>query len=251
MSQFDVKTAVRNRSAIPHEPRHVVVGAPCRACPVRHAVAHASLGEGDRAHLASIGSKLQIARGQSVFSENDPARYIYTIIQGTVVIYKMLMDGRRQVTGFLFAGDFLGLADSDAYAYNADAVTDAILLRYQLSNLAALFARYPDLEAKLFAVAQHEIAEAQEQMLLLGRMTPREKVASFLLRYAARAALRGEDPENIYLPMKRSEIADYLGTTVETVSRTLSQLRKDGLVLPKGYNQISIVDREGLLRAAQ
>lgn len=251
MTQFDIKTAAMNRNAIPNEPRQVVAGSPCRVCPVRHAASHAPLNSEDRKHLASIGSTWQAVRGQSVFSENDPAFYLYTIVQGSILVHKMLEDGRRQVTGFLFAGDFLGLADTDVYAYNAEAITDSTLLRYQFSDLMALFKRYPELERKIFAVAQHEIAEAHEQMLLLGRKTPKEKVASFLLRYAERAALRGEDREDIFLPMKRNEIADYLGTTVETVSRTISQFRQDGLIHSDGYNRIRIVDREGLLGAAQ
>jgi CRP/FNR family transcriptional regulator len=142
----------------------------------------------DQAHLASIASTREVDRGQMLFIEGDPAKFLYTIVGGTLQIYKLLPDGRRQITGFLFPGDFLGLADDGVYAYSAEAVIDTALHRYRFEELATLLARYPEMENRLFTIASHELAEAQEQMLLLGRKTATEKVASFLLAFGERAA---------------------------------------------------------------
>jgi CRP/FNR family transcriptional regulator len=166
-------------------------------------------------------------------------------------MYKLLPDGRRQITGFLFPGDFLGLADDDVYAYSAEAVTDAALYRYRSEEMEALLARYPKMEKRLHTIASHELAEAQEQMLLLGRKTATEKVASFLLAFAERAALRGEGRDVLFMPMTRHAIADYLGITTETVSRTLSRFRHDGLISSPRNNQIEILDRDALCRISE
>jgi CRP/FNR family transcriptional regulator len=186
-----------------------------------------------------------------LFSEGDPAKFLYTIVRGIFQIYKLLPDGRRQITGFLLPGDFLGLADDDVYAYSAEAMTDAALYRYRFRELEALLVRYPGMENRLLVVASHELAEAQEQMLLLGRKTATEKVASFLLTFADRAAQRGEDSDVLFIPMTRHAIADYLGITTETVSRILSRLRHDGLISSPSNNQIEILDREALCRISE
>jgi len=186
-----------------------------------------------------------------LFNEGDPAKFLYTVIGGTFQMYKLLPDGRRQITGFLFSGDFLGLADDGVYAYGAEAVTDAALYRYRFKEMEALLARYPEMENRLFTIASHELAEAQEQMLLLGRKTATEKVASFLLAFVERAAQRGEGSDILFLPMTRHAIADYLGITTETVSRTLSRFRHDGLISSPRNNEIEILKRDALCRISE
>jgi len=186
-----------------------------------------------------------------LFIEGDPANFLYTVVRGTFQIYKLLPDGRRQITGFLFPGDFLGLASDDVYAYSSEAVTDTALYQYKFEELEALLTRYPEMGNRLFSIASHELVEAQEQMLLLGRKTVTEKVTSFLLAFAERAAQRGEGRDVLFIPMSRHAIADYLGTTTETVSRTLSQFRRDGLISSPSNNQIEILDRDALCRISE
>jgi CRP/FNR family transcriptional regulator len=186
-----------------------------------------------------------------LFNEGDPAKFLYTVVGGTFQIYKLLPDGRRQITGFLFPGDFLGLADDDVYAYSAEAVTDAALYRYQFEEIEALLARYPGMEKRLLAIASHELAEVQEQILLLGRKTVKEKVASFLLAFAERTAQRGEGRDVLFIPMTRYAIADYLGISTETVSRTLTRFRHDGLISSPRNNEIEILNRDALCRVSE
>jgi CRP/FNR family transcriptional regulator len=186
-----------------------------------------------------------------LFNEGDPVKFLYTVVGGTFQMYKLLPDGRRQITGFLFPGDFLGLANDDVYAYSAEAITDAALHQYRFEEMERLLARYPEMENRLLTIASHELAEAQEQMLLLGKKTATEKVASFLLSFAERAAQRGEGRDVLFMPMTRNAIADYLGITTETVSRTLTRLRHDGLISSPRYKQIEILDWDALCRISE
>lgn len=186
-----------------------------------------------------------------LFIEGEPAKFLYTVVRGTFQIYKLLPDGRRQITGFLFPGDFLGLANDAVYAYSAEAVTDAALYLYRLEEIEALLARYPEMANRLFSISSHELVEAQEQMLLLGRKTVTEKVTSFILTFGERAAQRGEGRDVLFIPMTRHAIADYLGTTTETVSRTLSQLKHDGLISIPNNSQIEILDQDALCRVSE
>jgi len=251
MPQLDISTISQLGDAIRREPRQIIPSSPCSACSVRHAASYASLNSDDHAHLASIASTRDVNRGQMLFIEDDPAKFLYTVVCGTFQIYKLLPDGRRQITGFLFPGDFLGLANDAVYAYSAEAVTNAALYLYRLEEMEALLARYPEMANRLFSIASHELVEAQEQMLLLGRKTVTEKVSSFLLAFAERAAQRGEGRDVLFIPMSRHAIADYLGTTTETVSRTLSRFRHDGLISSPSNNQIEILDRDALCRISE
>jgi CRP/FNR family transcriptional regulator len=157
---------------------------------------------------------------------------------------KLLPDGRRQITGFLLPGDYLGLAFAERYICSAEAVTPVRLCRFPRSAFLALLDQFPALEKALLGRAATELAAAQKQMLLLGRKTARERVASFLLQLAEREG--ADDGMAMDLPMTRTDIADYLGLTIETVSRTLTNLRKTGLIALPDPHHLSIVHRTRL-----
>jgi CRP/FNR family transcriptional regulator len=203
---------------------------PCRACAVRDHTVCAALGAEEQARMASILTEVEFAAHQEVFNETESADHVFNVTKGTVKIYKLLADGRQQITGFLFPGDFLGLMRKATYAYSAEAVTDVKLCRFPRRKFETLLDESPNLEKRLLGVASHELAAAQDQMLLLGRKTAREKLASFLIMLSNAAAAHGAPRNPVLLPMSRSEIADYLGLTIETVSRTFTQLRKDKLI---------------------
>ncbi len=163
------------------------------------------------------------------------------VTSGSVKLYKLLGDGRRQITGFLFPGDFLGLALNTTYSYTAEAIEPVTACRFPREKLEKLFDEFPRLEKRMLGMAVDELAAAQDQMLLLGRKTAKEKVASFLLMLARRQEHRGEESGTIQVPMSRSDIADYLGLTIETVSRTLTQLRKEATITLKDNRHIEAV----------
>ena len=227
------------------------VPSPCEACSVRHLTVCAALADEELKHLSAIVNHVELGPGQSLFQEGDEARNVYSVTAGTVKVYKLLPDGRCQVTGFLFPGDFLGLAHESTYAYSAEAVTHSALCSYQRSQLESLLERFPQMEQQLLGMAKHELVVAQEQMLLLGRKTARERLASFLLMLSRAAARRGQSGDPVFVPMSRSDIGDYLGLTTETVSRTFTQLKRDRMIAAESGNRIRLLDSEGLVELAE
>ena len=243
MASFDVKRMSDLQEA---QPRAAPLRAPCGACTVRHLTLCATLEEDELAEMSAIVSSMEIGPGEPLFDEGEPAQHLFNVTTGAVKIYKLLADGRRQMTGFLFAGDFLGLANEETYAYSAEAVTRTVLCRFPRRKLERLLEKYPKMEHRLLGMASHELAVAQEQMLLLGRKTAREKIASFLLMLSRRSVQRGQNGNPVAVPMSRNDIGDFLGLTTETVSRTFTQLKQGGSInlLPGG--KVEMADRARL-----
>jgi CRP/FNR family transcriptional regulator len=223
---------------------------PCAACSVRVLSLCDALDEGDLPRLAAISSSISVRPHHSFVTEGDPADYLFNLTDGAVKLYKLLPDGRQQITGFLFPGDFLGLPASGRYAYSAEAITDVTFCRFDRKKLDQLLEDFPRMERRLLGIASNELAAAQDQMLLLGRKTAREKVASFLLMLARRGGQPGTPAAPLLLPMTRTDIADYLGLTIETVSRTLTRFRKEGLIALPALDRIVLTDKPGLERLA-
>jgi len=213
---------------------------------VRHLTLCAALGEDELSDMSAIVSSIELGPGDPLFDEGEPARHVFNVTAGAIKIYKLLPDGRRQMTGFLFPGDFLGLANDETYAYSAEAVTFSTLCRFPRPKLEPLLMRYPRMERRLLGMASHELAVAQEQMLLLGRKTAREKVATFLLMLSRRAAQRGQKDNPVAIPMSRNDIGDYLGLTTETVSRTFTQLKQSGCIALLSGGKVDLADRQAL-----
>ena len=200
----------------------------CEECDVRSLAVCAVLGRERLLQLTSIASWRRIAPGQTLFHEDDAAEEVFTLTQGMLKLYKLLSDGRRQIVGFLVPGDFFGLSFGRYYGFTAEAVTPTIVCRLRRAQFVELLGECPALEREVLSRATGELAAAQDQMLLLGRKNARERLASFLMALAhRRAPAAGTAME---LPMSRADIADYLGLTIETVSRTFTQFRKERLV---------------------
>lgn len=204
---------------------------PCYACKVRGIGLCGPLELRELDLLNAIASRIRIAPEQLLFCEGEEADSVFAVTDGTVRLSKMLPDGRRQVTGFLSPGGFLGIAYSDTYAYSAEAVTHLALCRFPRRRLEALLYDIPSLERRLLSIAFNELKAAQDQMLLLGRKSAEEKISSFLWHWCRRSHQLCSPGCVIDLPMNRTDIADYLGLTTETVSRTLSRFAKDGLLV--------------------
>ncbi len=223
---------------------------PCAACDVREMTICDALRGSEIDRMARIVSRIPAPAGRTLFQEGDDADYVYNIINGALRLYKLMPDGRRQITGFLFATDFVGIALKERYAYSAETMVDTVVCRFPRQKLEALFAESPALETRLLETAGNELIAAQDQMLLLGRKTAPERVASFLLHLTERRCARDLDPNRIALPMTRTDMGDYLGLTVETVSRTFTKLRKSALIATPTPQDVEIVDREGLIALA-
>jgi CRP/FNR family transcriptional regulator len=190
---------------------------PCGACAVRNGGICAPLKPRELRRLSAIASRSRLAAEQVVFCEGDSANTVFAVTDGTVRLSKMLLDGRRQITGFVSPGGFLGIAYSDTYAYSAEAVTSLGLCRFP----------------------RRQLEDPQNQMVLLGRKSAEEKVASFLWQWCLKAGRREKTDCVIDLPMNRTDIADYLGLTTETVSRTFSRFAKQGILrLPSTHDVV-------------
>jgi CRP/FNR family transcriptional regulator len=222
----------------------------CASCGARAQSVCSAIPDDELQRLASVAVHCQVEAGRMFIGEGDPADNFFNVTGGTARLFKLMQDGRRQITGFARRGHFLGLAVSDSYAFCAEAIDVVHYCRFSRRHLRDLLDDYPSFEKRLLAVASNELVAAQEQMLLLGRKTARERVASFLL------ARSGEGPpckgpaQHLHLPMTRSDIADYLGLTIETVSRTLTKLKTEKLIGIPTVSEIVIQSHAGLEAAS-
>ncbi len=192
-------------------------------------------------------TSLQVYRPKEViFYQGDPCEHLFEVVEGVVKLYKLTPDGRRQVTGFLYPGQFLGLGWNESYTQTAEAVTAAKLCRYSRDKLDQWLMLYPALGRRLLDATTSELMVAQDQMLLLGRKTATERMASFIMRLFERNEDEGDESEDVYLPMIRSDVADYLGLTAETVSRILGRLRDSEIIDIPNHHYIRVLDRDRL-----
>ena len=225
----------------------------CVHCQARPFSVCSVIGDADLEKLGAAAVTMSVQPGHTFIQEGDPAEHFFNVTAGTAKLYKMLPDGRRQVTGFAGVGYFLGLAVSSSYAFSAESLDPVRICRFSRSKLRGLLDDFPALEKKLLEVASHELVVAQEQMLLLGRKTARERLASFLVARAnllphcagAGAAVLGMK-ERIHLPMTRSDIADYLGLTIETISRTLSRFKAEKMIEIPNNSEIVVLKHAAL-----
>lgn len=224
--------------------RPIVIDAvhdPCGRCGARQRSVCGVIDEADLGRLAAAAVVRRFEKGEVFIHEGDPATDFFNITAGVVKLFKLLPDGRQQVTGFVGTGHFLGLAVHDTYAFSAEAIEPACVCRFSRRDMRTLLDDFPALEHRLLETACHELAAAQEQMLLLGRKTARERVASFLLGWKRRSTGCCA-ASTLHLPMTRADIADYLGLTIETVSRTFSAFRREKLLELRSAQLVELRD---------
>jgi CRP/FNR family nitrogen fixation transcriptional regulator len=192
--------------------------------------------------LDTIGTFMSFARNAEIFGEDEPADYFYKVVSGAVRISKLLSDGRRQIGAFYLPGDVFGLETEDSHGFSAEAIGDSRILVVKRSAFLAKAMHDCRMVAEIWKQTMTHLHRAQNHMLLLGRKNAQERIVTFLLEMAARLSLTGE----VELPMSRQDIADYLGLTIETVSRTLTQLERDGLIAIPASRRIVFRDRAAL-----
>jgi CRP/FNR family nitrogen fixation transcriptional regulator len=192
--------------------------------------------------LERIGTRLSFSRNDEIYAEGDDADYWYKVASGTVRICKLLADGRRHIAEFCFAGECFGLESTSEHGYGAEAVDDVIVMRFRRGAIEQLSDHNP-MVARLWRDAMlRDLTSAHSRTLLLGRMTAPERVAAFLLEMFERR----DRAKAVDLPMSRIDIADYLGLTIETVCRTLSAFRRDGIIAVANPQRIELLDRAAL-----
>jgi CRP-like cAMP-binding protein len=194
--------------------------------------------------LEMMGAAMSFARNGEIYGEGEAADYIYKVVSGTVRSYKLLDDGRRQINAFHLPGDVFGLEAARNHHFSAEAVTRATVLVVKRSALVALAARQNDVANELWTLTARELQKVQNLMITLGRKNALGRVAAFLLEMAG----RGFDKHILELPMSRQDIADYLGLTIETVSRTFTQLENNSAIELPTSRRVVLRDRGALNR---
>ena len=200
--------------------------------------------------LAPNGAVRTLPAKQSIYMETDPAEDVFEVVSGTIKLYKLTPDGRRQITSFVYPGQMFGLADLGEYLHTAETVTPCTIRAYNRARVTAAMDSDNDVAQRIAAAALADLAAAQEHLLLLGRKTATERLASFLVDLSARATQPGDTPKSVSIPMSRLDIADYLGLTIETVSRTFGRLRAWQIIALDGANAVHILDRRRLVDLA-
>jgi CRP/FNR family transcriptional regulator len=180
--------------------------------------------------LRRLAAQVYLRPRKTIFLEGDPADDVFGVSQGVVRLYKLLPDGRRQILSFALPGDFLGLPHAERRSFSADAVGEVVLCRFPRGELTRHIRSSPDMMRLLIEFATRELATAQDQLLLLGNGSAEEKVAIFLVNWRNRLARLSVFSETVPLPMRRQDIADFLGLKLETVSRTLAKLEQQNVI---------------------
>lgn len=193
--------------------------------------------------LELMGAPMSFARNAEIYGDNEPSDYLYKVVSGTVRTYKVLSDGRRQIGAFYLPGDIFGLEVGEEHAFSAEAITDVKVLVIKRSAVMALAARDHDIARQLWTLTGRELQRVQDHILLLIK-TAQERVAGFLLEMVDRVS----GGNAIELPMSRQDIADYLGLTIETVSRTLTHLENTAAIEVPTSRRIVLRNRPALSR---
>jgi len=210
----------------------------CAQCSVRLIAFCGILEESDILQLEKISKNISFSKGKNIFFQGDPVRSFYNIKQGSIKIYKLSHDGRKQIVGFLYQGDFLGMSDQEVYTYNAEALEDTLLCQFNKTVLENFFLKFPKVENKILNIVNHELAVAQDQIFLLGKYSARERVLQFFLNISNQREKLGWGGNPIRLSMSRSDIANYLGLTIETISRTIAELKNEQIIRMIGTHDI-------------
>ena len=192
--------------------------------------------------LHGIGTVVKFKRNATVFNEGDPARHVYKVISGAIRTCRVLMDGRRQIADFYLPGDFFGLDWQSEHGFTAEAIADAVVVSYPRAQLELTAETEPGVQKLLMNLLSKGLTATQNHVVMLGRQTAQERLAWFLLRIMQRS----DDNPNLDLPMGRLDIADYLGLTIETVSRSISQFKRKHLISVSGAHQVVLKDVEAL-----
>jgi CRP/FNR family transcriptional regulator, nitrogen fixation regulation protein len=193
--------------------------------------------------LDLMGAPMSFARNAEIYGESEPADYLYKVVSGTVRTYKLLTDGRRQVGGFYVAGDIFGLETGEEHTFSAEAITECNVLVIKRSTVVALAHRDHDVACQLWTVTSGELRRVQDRIMLLVK-SAQQRVASFLLEMSERISADNA----VELPMSRQDIADYLGLTIETVSRTLTILENAATIELSSSRRIVLRNRSALSR---
>ncbi len=223
----------------------------CGDCPIRHRAVCARCDDEELVQLEEIKFYRSYQAGQVIAWSADRMDFVASVVTGIATLTQTMEDGRRQMVGLLLPSDFVGRPGRETAPYDVTATTDVVMCCFRKKPFEEMMLRTPHIGQRLLEMTLDELDAAREWMLLLGRKTAREKIASLLAILARRdASLQLREPEGVIsfeLPLTREAMSEYLGLTLETVSRQISALRKDGIIEIRGKRQITVPDFDRLL----
>ena len=228
----------------------------CDQCLIRHQALCGAAGTDALAELNRIGHIRTFPAGSTIITADEPIQFVGNVRAGVVKLTKVMADGRHQIVGLLFASDFVGRAFDGNWAFSAEAATDVELCSFDRKAFERVLGDYPELEHYLLVSTLDELDAARDWMLLLGSKSAEEKVASFLMFIAKRSRNRGrcseprQEPASFELPINRADMAAYLGTTVETVSRQITRLKTTNVIRLTDMHHFVVPDLEKLAKVA-
>lgn len=222
----------------------VTTGARQRAFPEHRTAARTVPADSLAEAFDLVGVPMRFERNTEIYGQDELAEYFYKVVTGAVRTYKLLSDGRRQIGAFYLPGDVFGLDAGETHRFCAEAISDTSVRLAKRGTVVSMAASNSDLATELWTRTAEKLERAEDHMLLLGRKTAEERVATFLVDMAR----RGPTGQTIELPMSRQDIADYLGLTIETVSRTLTQLESNDTIELPSSRRINLRNRSALQR---
>ena len=196
-----------------------------------------------------IGAVVNFARGKTIFNDGEDSEYSYKVIEGAVRLSKVMLDGRRQIAEFALPGDMFGFEYGESYELTAEAVTPVVVVRYHRTHIERLGDEFSDIRQELIAHLRHGWRSAQAHLVMLGRQSAKERVAAFLVSLASHRSV--QPGKTLELPMGRQDIADYLGLTIETVCRTLTDFKATHVISIPDRHHVVIRDLETLESLAE
>ncbi|MGI3170263.1 transcriptional regulator FnrL [Pseudooceanicola sp. C21-150M6] len=226
----------------------------CSGCPIRHRAVCARCDSEELERLEEIKYYRSFQAGQNIIWSGDPLEFVGSVVSGIASLSQTMEDGRTQMVGLLLPSDFVGRPGRDSAAYNVVATTDLVMCCFRKKPFEQMMERTPHIAQRLLQMTLDELDAAREWMLVLGRKTAREKIASLLAIIARRSASLSKshaDGRMVFdLPLTREAMADYLGLTLETVSRQISALKKDGVIVLEGKRHVIVPDMDRLMEEA-
>ncbi len=222
----------------------------CESCPIRHRAICARCDDDELAQLENIKFYKTYEAGQPIIWRGDELTSFSSIVIGIASLSRTMEDGRTQVVGLLLPSDFIGQPGRANVDFDVTAVTDITLCQFQRKPFEALVEEVPHISQRVMEMALDELNAAREWMVLLGRKTAREKIATFLEMIVRRSTIPSHSVKTYTLPLTREQIADFLGLTLETISRQLSAMKREGIVEFEGRRNFAINDLAALHQAS-
>lgn len=224
----------------------------CEECPIRHRAVCARCNDEELAKLDAIKTYRSFKAGDPIFWRGDDLPYVASIVKGVATLSKSLPDGRTQTVGLMLPSDFIGRPGRSTIDYDVAAATDIVLCCFERKPFEKIAEKTPHLSQRLMEIALDELDAARDWMVLLGRKTAREKMATFIEMFVRRSQASGLTGANaqLQLPLTRDDMANYLGLTLETVSRQLSRLKAEGVIRFVDRRRFEVLDINALYLAA-